>query len=130
MTRQSVSEKAPLVLMVDSDADTRTMYGEFLSYSGFRVEQASEAQEAREKARLLRPAIITTEVGLADGADDRDLCEWLKVDEETRTIPVVVVTAWVGERHVERARRAGCDTVLFKPCSPATLVSEIRKLLH
>src|SRR5690348_10917284 len=107
MAQQLVTEDSPLVLVVDGDADSRNMYAEFFAYSGFRVAHAEHSQEAREKVRSLRPTVITTEVDVFDD-DGRDLCEWLKLDEETRSIPLVVVTAWVLDGHVERARRAGC----------------------
>ena len=123
------SNSSPLVLIVDKDRHTREMYAEFLSYSGYRVAQAEQADDAWEKVKQLRPAIVTTGIGLQSG-DGCDLCERVKTDSSTNAIPVMVVTAWVMGGHVERAKRAGCDTVLLKPCPPSTLVSEIRRLLH
>jgi CheY-like chemotaxis protein len=105
------------------------MYSEFLAYSGFRVAQAEYADEAVEKARALQPSVITTAIGLQKGDDGCGLCQRLKSEDATRSIPVLVVTAWAMGGHVERAKRAGCDAVLLKPCSPATLVAEIRKYL-
>src|SRR5579872_6121355 len=118
-----------LALLVDNDRDTRELYAEFLTSSGLRVEQAATADEAIEKAHQLRPDIITTAIGLGDGADDCDLCVRFKVDDRTRTIPVIAVTTWAIGRHVERARDAGCDAVLMKPCSPQDLLTEIERLL-
>ena len=128
--RRAVSGSAPLVLIVENDQSTREMYSEFLAYSGFRVAQAEYADEAVEKARTLQPSIITTSIGLQKGDDGCALCERLKSEEITRAIPVLVVTAWALGGHVERAKRAGCDAVLLKPCAPTTLVAEIRKYLE
>jgi CheY-like chemotaxis protein len=105
------------------------MYSEFLAYCGYRVAEAEYADEAVEKARTLRPSIITTSIGLQRGDDGCALCERLKSEDVTRRIPVLVVTAWAMGGHVERAKRAGCDAVLLKPCAPTTLVAEIRKHL-
>ena len=127
--KRAASGNAPLVLVVENDQSTREMYSEFLVYSGYRVAQAEYADEAVEKARSLRPSIITTSIGLKKGDDGCALCERLKSEEITRSIPVVVVTAWAMGGHVERAKRAGCDAVLLKPCAPTTLVAEIRKYL-
>ena len=124
-----VSGIAPLVLIVENDESTREMYSEFLAFSGFRVALAQHADEAVEKARTLRPSIITTAIGLPKGDDGCALCARLKSQDTTRGIPVLVVTAWVMGGHVERAKRAGCDAVLLKPCAPTTLVAEIRKYL-
>ena len=128
--RRAVSGNAPLVLVVEHDQSTREMYSEFLAYCGYRVAQAEYADEAVEKARTLRPSIITTSIGLKKGDDGCALCERLKSEDITRGIPVLVVTAWAMGGHVERAKRAGCDAVLLKPCAPTTLVAEIRKYLE
>jgi two-component system, cell cycle response regulator DivK len=119
----------PLVLVVERDEPTRDMYKEWLSYCGFRVEEAATATDAIDKAHTLHPAVITTGIGLLDGDDGCVLCDRLKHDERTKSIPVLVVTGWAMGGHVERAREAGCDGLLLKPCSPTALLSEIRRLL-
>jgi two-component system cell cycle response regulator DivK len=120
----------PLALLVENDGHTREMYAEWLVFSGFRVAEASTADEAIEKARQLRPQIITTDIGLSGNGDGCNLCERLKADKRTRAIPVIAVTAWAIGGYVERARRAGCDSVLIKPCLPAELLIEIQRLLQ
>jgi|SRR4051812_17491681 two-component system cell cycle response regulator DivK len=130
MARKRVTDESPLVLVVDSDADTRDMYGEFLTYSGFRVAQAHRISDAIEKAHALAPVAITTDISLEDAEDGCELCNRLKTDAATRAIPVVVVTAWVLDGDLGRAKHAGCDALLLKPCSPAALVEEIRKLMR
>jgi two-component system, cell cycle response regulator DivK len=119
----------PLVLVVENDPDTREMYAEWLIYSGYRVAAATHADDAIEKARTLRPDIITTDVGLQGGTDGCQLCEDLKAYARTKHIPVIAVTAWAMGGHLERARKAGCDSVLVKPCLPQTLLVEIQRLL-
>lgn len=119
----------PLALLVEPDTDTREMYAEWLVFSGFSVAEAATANEALEKARRLHPHVITTGIGLAGDGDGCDLCAQLKADARTRMIPVIAVTAWASRVDVERARQAGCDSVLIKPCLPAELLAEIQRLL-
>lgn len=119
----------PLVLVVEDHADTREMYAEWLIHKGFRVAQSSYADDAMKKVRKLRPDIITTDVGLHGGKDGCQLCADLKADADTKDIPVIAVTAWAMGGHIERARKAGCDAVLPKPCSPDLLLNEIQRLL-
>jgi len=120
----------PLVLVVDCDEPTRDMYKEWLTYCGFRVVEASTANQALEIAHSLHPNLITTGIGLRDGDDGCVLCEQLKHADDTKSIPVLVVTGWAMGGHVERARDAGCDAVLLKPVPPSVLLSEIQKLLE
>jgi CheY-like chemotaxis protein len=127
---QVVSAKgSPLALLVDHQ-ETREMYACWLQYSGFRVAEASTAEEALQLVFLLHPDVIATGVGLSGGDDGCALCEQLKRDERTRAIPVIAVTAWALGEQFERALMSGCDSVLVKPCLPEDLLKEIRRLLN
>jgi len=101
------------------------MYAKWLAFSGFRVEEAAAAEDAIEKARRLRPDLITTEIQL-EGADKG--LQAVRRAQEVRGdqgIPIIAVTEWEMGECVEKARRAGCDLVLVKPCLPETLLAEI-----
>jgi CheY-like chemotaxis protein len=119
------------VLIVEDDADTRDMYQELLTQSGFRVTLASNGAEALAQARTLQPDIITTDLG-RDGAlfDGCELAAQLKRSPETEAIPVIAVTGWAGEVDRNKALQAGYDAVLPKPCQPAELVAAICRLLQ
>ena len=124
-----VSRASQLVLVVENHKDTREMYAEWLTFAGFRVAEATNGVEAIEKARTLKPDVITTDIGLSGVMDGCQLTENLKSYAHTNKIPVIAVTAWAMGGHVERARQAGCDAVLMKPCLPEALLAEIQRLL-
>ena len=128
---RSAADVPPLALLVEDHEQTREMYAQWLEFSGFRVAEAATVDDAVEKAVQLRPHVITTDIGLSasGGGDGCKLCERLKADERTREIPVIAVTAWAMGGHMERAKQAGCDSVLIKPCLPEELLAEIRRLL-
>jgi two-component system, cell cycle response regulator DivK len=128
--KRSTASSPRLVLVVEDDAYTREMYAKWLAFSGFRVEEATAAQDAIEKARRLRPDLITTEIQLEGGEKGLELCAELKKSAQTRGIPIIAVTGWELGQCVEKARRAGCDLVLVKPCLPETLLAEIQRLLN
>jgi two-component system cell cycle response regulator DivK len=119
----------PLALIVEDDRDTREMYAESLAFMGVRVIASRTAEDAIEKARTLHPDIIATDLGLPGNKDGCQLALELKQDSRTSGIPVVAVTAWAMGGYVERARRAGCDSILIKPVLPADLFNEIQRLL-
>ena len=75
--RRATASPAPLVLVVEGDLDTREMYAEWLVYSGLRVVEATQTQEAIKKARRLRPNLITTDIEIEDGRG-LDFCTKLK----------------------------------------------------
>ena len=129
MVRSHPQHNAPLALLVEDHEQTREMYAEWLVFCGFRVAQAATVEEALDKTLALCPHIITTDLGLPGDQDGCDLCTRLKADDRTRAIPIIAVTAWTMGGHIERAHRAGCDSVLIKPCLPEDLLIEIRRLL-
>jgi len=53
----------------------------------------------------------------------------LKSDDRTSHIPVVALTAHDGAGELERATHAGCDWFVPKPCPPAALIAEVRRVL-
>ncbi len=121
-------EYPPRVLIVDRDADTRHLYMEYLKQSACEVDEAEDGREALAKALTRHPDAVITETRLS-GMSGFDLCRVLRDDALTRDICIVVVTADAFESDVRRARDAGADAVLTKPCPIDELVNEIGRLL-
>src|SRR5260221_13470548 len=57
------------------------------------------------------------------------LCTLLRQDAATSDIPVVFVTADAFEDDVRRARAAGAESALIKPCLPEDLLAQVRRLV-
>lgn len=124
----SDADRVPLTLLVDRDVDTRQMYAEYLRQFLCDIDEAEDGREALAKAISRRPDVIVTETRLP-GISGFDLCSLLRRDETTREIPIIVVTADAFESDLRRARKAGADAVLVKPCLPEHLAAEIRSVL-
>ena len=92
---------APLILVVDDYQDAREMYAEYLQFSGFRVAEARNGNEAVEQAFALKPDLILMDLSLP-GMDGWEATRRLKADETTRHIPIVALTGHA--RHKRRAR--------------------------
>ncbi len=124
----TMTDKRPLVLVVDDYQDAREMYAEYLAYSGFRVAEATNGVEALEKAFELLPDVILMDLSLP-GMDGWAATRRLKTDERTRRIPVVALTGHALAGASESARQAGCDAFVTKPCLPDELVVQVRRML-
>lgn len=118
----------PLVLVVDDYADAREMYAEYLEFSGFRVAEARNGQEALDKAFALQPDVILMDLSLPV-LDGWEATRRLKGDTRTRNIPVVALTGHALHGHSEGAKDAGCDAFVTKPCLPDQLVVEVKRML-
>jgi CheY-like chemotaxis protein len=121
-------DTAPLILVVDDYQDAREMYAEYLVFSGFRVAEARNGNEAVAQAFALTPDLILMDLSLP-GMDGWEATRLLKADERTRHIPVVALTGHALAGASEGARKAGCDSFVTKPCLPDDLVVEVRRML-
>jgi two-component system, cell cycle response regulator DivK len=118
-----------LILVVDDYQDAREMYAEYLQFSGFRVAEARNGNEALEQAFALKPDLILMDLSLP-GMDGWEATRQLKSDERTRHIPVVALTGHALAGASDGAKRAGCDSFVTKPCLPDDLVVEVRRMLN
>jgi CheY-like chemotaxis protein len=121
-------QNAPLILVVDDYQDAREMYAEYLQFSGFRVAEARNGNEALEQAFALHPDLILMDLSLP-GMDGWEATRVLKADSRTKDIPVVALTGHALAGSSEGAKRAGCDSFVTKPCLPDDLVVEVRRML-
>jgi CheY-like chemotaxis protein len=122
-------QNSPLILVVDDYQDAREMYAEYLQYSGFRVAEAKNGNEAVAQARSLKPDLILMDLSLP-GMDGWEATRVLKADEATKHIPIVALTGHALAGASEGARKAGCDSFVTKPCLPDDLVVEVRRMLN
>jgi two-component system, cell cycle response regulator DivK len=120
----------PLVLIVEDDLGTRAVYRDVLSHAGFRTADAHNGHQALEKARVLQPDLVVTDLAVP-GMDGFEFSRALQGSELTRAIPVLAVTGhpeYLAEP--DRFTQAGISRVLTKPCEPDVMVEELRRLLR
>lgn len=119
----------PNVLLVEDDQAGRRLYAEWLTQAGFTVKQAHNGLQALEQALEIVPDVVVTDLHIP-GIDGFELTRRLRLDPRTRNVPVVAVTGYAAfAADPARAQRAGCNTILEKPCSQDDLESAIRALI-
>lgn len=118
----------PLVLIVDDYADAREMYVEYLGTSGFRTAEAGDGLEAVELARKLKPAVVLMDLSLPS-IDGVEATKRIKSDPELKDVHVIALTGHSEREHTQKAKEAGAESFIVKPCLPDDLVTEINKLL-
>jgi two-component system, cell cycle response regulator DivK len=118
------SKEAPLVLLVEDDRDTREMYSEYLSYSGLRVAEAPSGFRALDCVREQTPDVVVTDIAMP-GMDGLELSRRLRAEPPMRDVPIIAVSG----HPTPRARDAGCNLMLEKPCTPDELLHAIEDVL-
>src|SRR3954466_852148 len=105
MTKPSCENesRAQLILLVDDFQDNREMYAEYLTYSGYRVEEAATGPEALEKAFSLLPDLILMDLSLP-GIDGWEATRRLKSDPRTTKIPIIALTGHALAGHTRDAK--------------------------
>jgi CheY-like chemotaxis protein len=106
----------------------REEYAKSLAQHGINTIEAEDGLHGMAKAASLLPDIIAADLR-APGRDVLDMCFRLKRQDSTRHIPIIGVTESGTIREIDQALRAGCVSVLVKPCLPNVLLAEIRRVL-
>jgi CheY-like chemotaxis protein len=111
------------VLIVEDDADLRTMMAEMLAREGFSPEQARDGQEALERLRAPgpRPHVILLDM-MMPRMDGWEFCRERARDAALTDIPVIVLSA-APRDHI----RVSAAAVLPKPFDYQNLLTAIRK---
>lgn len=117
------------ILIVDDVATNRIVLKVKLASAAYETVQASNGTDALQIARDTRPDLILLDVQLPD-LDGISVCERLKSDPVTRSIPVVMITAFRDPAARLRGLRAGAEEFLTKPLDEHLLLARLRSLLR
>jgi CheY-like chemotaxis protein len=117
-----------VVLLVQPHDDSLEMYAEFLRYEGFQALAVSDGRDALAHAG--RADIVVTGIRIPGEFDGVELITRLRRRVDAKRIPIIVLTACAWQSERERAKEAGCDAFLAKPCLPSDLITEVRRLLE
>ncbi len=114
------------VLIVDDESDlTEALAIRLSSGWGFTVAVAHDGEEGLRKASAFRPDMILLDIAMPN-VDGWEMCRRLRDDPETRSIPIVIMTAWSTEDLHKRAQEEGVTRVLLKPADDDELLSVLR----
>jgi CheY-like chemotaxis protein len=116
------------VLVVDDLEEQRDIYSSLLRHHGYRVVEAAGGDEGVLRARAGRPDIILLDI-MMGGTDGWAVTDRLKEDPSTAGIPIIVLTVLGSPEDEARALREGVDNYLVKPCLPADILAEVRRLI-
>jgi two-component system cell cycle response regulator DivK len=123
-----VESTSALILLVDDSRDAREMYGEYLRFAGFRVVTADNGEEALAAAHSEWPAVIVMDLAMPR-MDGWEAIRRLRADPLTSDIPIVALSAYAFGDAPDRARDAGADLCLSKPCLPPQVARVVRAML-
>lgn len=115
---------SPLALVIDDHPAALKMFQRYLSLTNLQVIGLDDASLALETALRLKPALILLDV-MMPRLDGWEVLQMLKLNEQTRSIPVLVCSAW-GD--AELAHSLGASAFLKKPITQKELLSMLNTL--
>jgi class 3 adenylate cyclase len=121
--------KQPRILVVDDVAPNVELLEALLSVQGYEVSTAYDGFEALEKVLTDDPDLILLDV-MMPGMNGYEVCQKLKQQEWTRSIPIVLLTALDQIEDKVRGLDAGADDFLTKPFNKVELLARVRSLLR
>ncbi len=117
-----------LILIADDDATHRRLLTDVLQAEGYDTMTAGNGRHAIELTRSAKPNLILMDAQMPV-LDGFATVKVLKADPDTRSIPVIAITALAMRDDRERMLEAGFDGYLSKPLSIKTLRAEVKRQL-
>lgn len=117
------------VLIVDDDPDILRLVTYNLKQAGFEAFTATTGREALEAVRKQPPDLVILDVMLPD-VDGLEVCRTLRGQENSRRIPILMLTARGEEIDRVVGFELGADDYVMKPFSPRELVLRVKSILR
>lgn len=115
------------ILLVDDDEDVLTTLRVLLKSEGHRVAAVTEGLEAMERLRSLEEIdLLVADLRMAP----IDGLELIRVAREARpSLGIVVVSAYLDEKNIQRVKDLGCDRYVRKPFDIDEVLDAVRDVL-
>lgn len=119
----------PTILVVEDEAPLLTLLRYNLEKQGFRVEEATDGQEALLRVAEAAPDLILLD-WMLPALSGLEVCRQLRRKAPTRDLPIIMVTARTEDQDAVRALDTGADDYIAKPFVMDALMARIRALLR
>jgi len=116
------------ILIVDDEPNIVRTVADRLRMTGYEVVTAGDGQEGLERALEERPDLILLDI-IMPGLDGYATLERLGQMEETRGIPVIMLTARSQAEDVQRATSSGAADYVVKPFDLVALMEKMERVL-
>lgn len=121
-----VAGKARILVAEDNPDNLLTMKAVLKDH--YNVSIAVNGEEVLQKVYIEKPDLILLDIGLPK-IDGYQILSKLKEDQQTKSIPIIAVTARAMREEVGKILSWGCDDIILKPINISDLIEKIKKCL-
>jgi two-component system phosphate regulon response regulator PhoB len=126
---RSKDQILPRILVVEDDPSLGELLAYNLAAEGYSVDRAERGEEAELKLLENPPDLVVLD-WMLPGVSGIEICRRLRAREETKTLPVIMLTARSEEAERIRGLSVGADDYVVKPFSVPELLARVRALLR
>jgi DNA-binding response OmpR family regulator len=116
------------ILLVDDSNTVLMMEQMILSHGRYELRTARNGEEAVDRARAELPDLILLDVVMPK-MNGLDALAAIRATEETKHIPVIMVTTRSEAQSMETGFARGCNDYVTKPVNSTELLAKVRNLL-
>ena len=122
------NDELPLLLIIDDDADIRQFIASIFRDS-YRIKEAKNGEQGINKAFKFIPDLIISDI-MMPVTDGIEVCNRLKYDQRTSHIPIILLTARVGDQNEIIGLKTGADAYITKPFNSDKLKIRVENLIE
>jgi len=117
-----------LILVVEDNEQSRKLVRDVLKFKGYEIIEAETGEDGVRLAQERRPSLVLMDIRLP-GMDGIEALGRLRAEANTRSIPVLAMTASVMNEHRQRIMDAGFDAFQSKPINVKEFMAAVEQLL-
>lgn len=118
-----------LIAVVDDEEDIVDLVTHHLEKEKFKVEPFYDGESILEFIKKHKPDLIILDLMLP-GIDGLEVCKFLKKDDQTSSIPIIMLTSKSTEADKVVGLELGADDYIVKPFSPRELIARVKTVLR
>ncbi len=122
-------ERSAHILIVEDEADIREMIGLALMRANYTFDEAPDAEQAFPLLENTPPDLVLLD-WMLPGLSGAEFAKQLKNDPQTRSVPIILLTARSDESDKVKLLELGADDYITKPFSTRELVARIGAVLR
>lgn len=116
------------ILIAEDEKDIRELIVFSLQFAGFEVVAAVDGQDAVDKALEAKPDLVMMDVRMPR-MTGYEACAKMKTMDETKDIPVVILSAKGQESEIQTGLNAGAYEYILKPFAPDELIQRVKDII-
>ncbi|MBB5193231.1 chemosensory pili system protein ChpA (sensor histidine kinase/response regulator) [Silvimonas terrae] len=121
-------QTTPVVMVVDDSLTVRKITSRLLAREGFQVQTAKDGVDALQQLQELKPAVMLVDIEMPR-MDGFEFTRNVRANDDTRHIPIIMITSRTAEKHRNYAFELGVNVFLGKPFQEDELMGHIRSFI-